>query len=133
MKTNEVVNQSEQNGAMFFCWAKVSERLERTLDSEERRLAEWVRSEFQNRVLANGALWEETVLAIGERVAELNRGRIGHGPYFHLDAMAPTDITMGHIRISRVHARHQCIHISVGRCNGYVAVLPNGNQRDRLS
>ena len=129
----KVLNESEQNGALYFCWAKVSERLERTLDSEERRLAEWVRQEFSNRVLTDGALWEQAVLAIGERVAELNRGRIGFGPYFHLDAMAPSDITMGYIRISRVHARHQCIHISVGRCYGYVTAKPTVSERDRLS
>lgn len=126
------MNQSEQNGALFFCWVKVSERLEKTLDSEERRLADWCRRELGNRVLTDGSMWEQTVLAIGERVAELNRGRIGFGPYFHLDAMAPTDLTMGFIRISRVHARHQCIHVSVGRCNGYVGVASQA-ERDRLS
>lgn len=124
-------NQSEQ-GALFFCWVKVSERLEKTMDSEERRLAEWCRSELGNRVLTDGALWEQTILAIGEKVAILNRGRIGCGPYFHLDAMAPTDISMGFIRISRVHARHQCIHISVGRCYGYVTAASQ-RERDRLS
>ena len=128
-----VLNQREQNNAMFFCWAKVSYRLEKTLDSEERRLADWVRREFSNRVLVDGALWEQAVLAIGEKVAELNRGRIGFGPYFHLDAMAPTDLSMGFIRISRVHARHQCIHVSVGRCHGYVTAMPSGSGRGRLS
>ena len=128
------MNQSEQQGAMFFCWVKVSERLEKTLDSEERRLAEWCRRELANRVLTDGTLWEQTVTASGEKVAELNRGRIGFGPYFHLDAMAPTDITKGFILISRVHARHQCIHISVGRCYGYVSAQPKATAgRDRLS
>ncbi|MBQ7987377.1 MAG: hypothetical protein IJ253_02550 [Bacteroidaceae bacterium] len=130
---NRVINESNQRGAMFFCYVKVSERLERTMDSEERRLAEWCRHELGNRVLTDGTLWEQTVLAIGERVAELNRGRIGYGPYFHLDAMAPTDLSMGFIRISRVHARHQCIHISVGHCNGYVSMQPEAPARDRLS
>ena len=49
-------------------------------------------------------MMKEDKTHLGERVAELNRGRIGYGPYFHLDAMAPTDLSMGFIRISRVHS-----------------------------
>lgn len=131
---NQVKNQVSEQEAMFFCWAKVSERLEKTMDSEERRLAEWVSEHFSSRVLTDGAQWEDAVLGIGERVADLNRGRIGHGPYFHLDAMAPTDLCHGFIRIHRVNARHQCIHITVRRCLGYVTARPDAaHQRDRLS
>ena len=60
------------------------------------------------------------------------RGRIGFGPYFHLDAMAPTDLSMGYIHISRVNARHKCIHLSVGKCHGYVSATSE-QKRDRLS
>lgn len=117
---------------MYFYWTKVSPRLQKVWTGEEQRLYEWCHEHFSNRVLSDGTQFEQVVMAIGEKVAELNRGRIGYGPYFHLDAMAPTDLSMGYIRISRVEARHKCIHISVGRCYGYVSATSQ-TQRDRLS
>ncbi len=126
-------NQSEQNAALYFYWTKVSPRLQKVWTGEEQRLYEWCHEHFSNRVLSDGTQFEQVVLAIGEKVAELNRVRIGYGPYFHLDAMAPTDLSMGYIHISRVEARHKCIHLSVGKCLGWVSAMPAGTIRDRLS
>ena len=92
-----VINESEQNAALYFYWTHVSPRLEKVWTGEEQRLYEWCHENYSNRVLTDGSQWEQVVLAIGERVAELNRGRIGFGPYLHLDAMAPTDLSMGYI------------------------------------
>ena len=128
----KVLNESEQNSALYFYWVHVAPRLQKVWTGEERRLYEWMHQEFSNRVLTDGSQWEQVVLAIGERVAELNRGRIGFGPYFHLDAMAPTDLSMGYIHISRVDARHKNIHLGVGRCHGYVSATSE-TKRDRLS
>ena len=129
----KILNESEQHAALFFYWAHVAPRLQKVWDNEERRLYEWCHEHFSNRVLADGGQWEQVVQAIGEQVAELNRGRIGFGPYFHLDAMTPTDLSMGYIHISRVDARHKCIHLSVGKCHGYVVAQPEGTRRARLS
>lgn len=129
----QVLNQSEQNAALYFYWTHVSPRLEKVWTGEEQRLYEWCHENYSNRVLTDGNQWEQVVLAIGERVAELNRGRIGFGPYLHLDAMAPTDLSMGYIHISRVDARHKSIHLSVGRCLGYVNANSQAAGRDRLS
>ena len=126
------MNQSEQNAALFFYWAHASERLKKSWTGEEQLMYEWIHEHFSNRVLADGGQWEQAVLAIGEKVAELNRGRIGFGPYFHLDAMAPTDLSMGYIHISRVDARHRSIHLGVGKCHGYVSAASE-QKRDRLS
>lgn len=128
-----VINESEQNATLYFYWTKVSPRLKKVWTGEEQQLYEWCHENYSNRVLTDGNQWEQVVLAIGERVAELNRGRIGFGPYLHLDAMAPTDLSMGYIHISRVDARHKCIHLSVGRCLGYVRATSQAAGRDRLS
>ena len=53
--------------------------------------------------------------------------------FLHLDAMAPTDLSMGYIHISHVDARHKSIHLSVGRCLGYVSANSQAAGRDRLS
>lgn len=128
----KVLNQSDQGAALYFYWTRVSPRLRKVWDNEERQLFEWCHEHFSNRVLTDGGQWEQVVMAVGEKVAEINRGRIGYGPYFHLDAMAPTDLSMGYIHISRVSARHKCIHLSVGRCLGYVSAASD-KKRDRLS
>lgn len=112
------------NGGLFFCIAKMSERLAATIDNEEKNLAYWVCREFQDRVLADGALWEQAVKAIGEKVAELNRSRIGLGRYFDFAAKLPTNSCLGYLRINRANARKQCIHVSVRQCNGYA--IPDG-------
>lgn len=44
-----------------------------------------------------------------------------------------SELSMGYIHISRVEARHKCIHLSVGKCLGWVSAMPAGTTRDRLS
>lgn len=112
--------QTISGDSLFFCATKISERLAATIDSEEMELAEWVCREFKDRVLSDGVLWNRAIKAIGDKVAKLNRGRIGFGRFFNLDAKLPTDTCLGFIRISRANARHQCMHISIRKCHGYV-------------
>ena len=113
-------NQREQGNALFFYWTRVSPRLVKVWEEEDSQLFDWIHDHFSNRVLSDGLQFDQVVKAIGERVAILNRSRIGSGPYYNMEAVAPTSLAMGHIHIGQTSARHRCIHLSVGLTRGYI-------------
>lgn len=96
-----------KKNAMMFHGLELNKRMRQCMKEEEVLLFRHVRRHYADRVLREPDDFPWIVEDIQRRIDDVNAQRRGVGPYLALDAFAPTDITIGWIRVHHVMSKAQ--------------------------
>ena len=96
-----------KKNAMMFHDLELNTRMRQCMKEEEVLLLRHIRRNYAERVLREPNDFPRILGDIQNRIDEVNAQRRGVGPYLALDAFAPTDITIGWIRVYHVMSKAQ--------------------------
>lgn len=92
---------------MMFHGMELNKKMRQNMKEDEMLLLRHIRRNYADRVLREPGDFPQIVDDIQRRIDEVNAHRRGVGPYLALDAFAPTDITIGWIRVHHVLSKAQ--------------------------
>lgn len=96
-----------KKNAMMFHGLELNKRMRQNMSEEEVLLFRHIRRCYADKVLQEPSAFSRIVEDIQRRIDDVNLQRRGVGPYLALDAFAPTDITIGWIRLHHVMSKAQ--------------------------
>ncbi len=99
---------------------ELNQRMQHFMDEEEIILFRHIRCQYQNRTLPSMDAWHHVLDDLHRRIDAINQDRKGRGPYLHLDAALPTDLSDGWIKLSYLNIRKAQARLTITELRGEI-------------
>lgn len=99
---------------------EVNKRMDEVRQAGESGLFRYIRGRYERRMLSDAAEFGRVLDDLRHRCAEINVGRVGRGPYLHVDGALPTDLSDGWVVVSFLNVRKAQARITLSLVRGEV-------------
>ena len=99
---------------------ELNKRMQLFMDEEEVILFRHIRCQYQNRTLPSMEAWHNVLNDLRQRIDAINESRRGKGPYLHIDAALPTDLSDGWIKLTYLNVRKAQARLTITEIRGEI-------------